>query len=62
MTPVFWAIVGVGVALIVAIDDARKRIERKLDTLIDEVRYPNREAQMRDMLGDKAYDEMKEML
>ena len=50
MTPVFWAIVGVGVALIVAIDDARKRIERKLDTLIDEVRYPNREAQMRDML------------
>lgn len=49
MTPVFWAIIGVGVLIGLAIDDARKKIERKLDNLIEEVRYPNLEAQLQDL-------------
>ena len=66
MTAEFWAIVGVGVggtfALVWTIEDGRQRIERKLDRLIEEVRYPNREAQKRDMMGVEAYDAMNEML
>lgn len=49
MSPEFWAIIGVGVALVLMIDDARKRIQAKLDMLIEEVRYPNLEAQLQDL-------------
>lgn len=66
MSPEFWAIIGVGVGatfvLIWTIDEGRQRLERKLDRLIEEVRYPNLEAQKRDMMGAEAYDEMIEML
>ena len=51
MTPIFWAIIGVGAFIVWAIDEARRKIERKLDLLIEEVRYPNLEAQRRDLLG-----------
>ena len=66
MTAEFWAITGVGIGgtiiLVWAIDEARQRIEKKLEILIEEVRYPNPEAQMRDMMGERAYNEMKDML
>lgn len=66
MTAEFWAILGVGVGgtvtLVWTIEEGRQRIERKIDRLIEEVRYPNREAQKRDMMGAEAYDAMNEML
>ena len=65
MSAEFWAILGVGVVLSligIAIGDGLGRIEKKLDRLIEEVRYPNLEAQKRDLMGHRAYDEMNEML
>ena len=66
MTHTDWVIiiVGSGGALVVglAIENARNRIVQKLDILIEEVRYPNLEAQKRDLMGEEAYNEMNEML
>jgi hypothetical protein len=38
------------------------RIIRLLETANEELRYPNLEAQKRDLLGQDAYGEMNEML
>ncbi len=66
MTTELCAIIGTGlgasVIICVWIGDATTRLERKLDILIEEVRYPNREAQKRDLMGQEAHDSMNEML
>lgn len=66
MSPEFWAIVGVGVggtlAIIWAVGACSASLERKIDRLIEEVRYPNLEARKRDLLGAEAYNSMIEML
>ena len=62
MTVLAWVVIGCTFLMIVAMRDAAGRITRKIDVLIEEVRYPNLEAQKRDLMGEKAYNEMNDIL
>jgi cytidylate kinase len=52
----------VAVWLLTSINDRLARVIKLLEIANEELRYPNLEAHKRDMMGQRAYNEMNEML